>query len=185
MGTEVKPVARIVIASASESARAQLSGLLASSGFQVFRCCASGGELRRVINECSDGIVILMGGLPDCSPDELQWDCGDRVQILLIGRPVVLQRCEAPEVFRLPLPLSPQAIVGAVEMLSQLHRMRLPRRNLTEKQTVDEAKALLMRRDGLSEPEAHRAIQQYAMNHGTKMSDYAAQLLRASRETEE
>lgn len=178
-------MARIVIASAAEENRAKLSQLLASSGFSVFRCCASGSELRRAINECEDGIVVLMGALPDCKPDELQWDYGDRIRILFIAKPLALDGCEAPEIFRLPLPLSSQALIGAVQMLSQLHQMLLPKRAGTEKETVEQAKRLLMKRHGITEPEAHRALQQYAMNHGVKMADYAAQILRASRETDQ
>lgn len=178
-------MARIVVASASETSREHVSRLLSSSGFSVFRCCASGSELRRTINECEDGIVVLMGMLPDCKPDELQWDYGDRIQILLIAKPLVLESCEAPEIFRLPLPLSSQALIGAVKMLSQLHQMRLPKRAGTEKETVEQAKKLLMKQHGLTEPEAHRALQQYAMNHGVKMADYAAQILRTSRETDQ
>ena len=178
-------MARIVIACAEEESRTKLSQLLASSGFIVFRCCASGSELRRAINECEDGIVVMMGAPKDCKPDELQWDYGDRIQILLIARPLVLDSCEAPEIFRLPLPLSSQTLIGAVQMLSQLHQMRLPKRAGTEKETVEQAKRRLMEQQGITEPEAHRFLQQYAMNHGVKMTDYAAQILQSSKLTEE
>ena len=177
-------MARIVIASAAKDSREKLSQLLVSSGFTVFRCCASGSELRRTINECEDSVVVLIGALPDCKPDEIQWDYGDRVQILLIARPLVLESCEAPEIFRLPLPLPSQALIGAVQMLSQLHQMRLPRRAGTEKETVEQAKQLLMKKHGITEPEAHRALQQYAMNHGIKMADYAAQIIKLSKGTD-
>ena len=69
------------------------------------------------------------------------------------------------------------AVTAAVDMLSQLHAMRLPRRTAGEKDLVDNAKRLLMLEKNLTEPEAHRLIQQYAMRHGVKMTDYAAQLL--------
>ena len=63
-------------------------------------------------------------------------------------------------------------------MLTQLHRMRLPRRSADEKQLVEEAKALLMRRDGLTEPQAHRMLQQAAMSRGLRMADCAAQIIK-------
>ena len=178
-------MARIVIASAADAAREHLSQLLISSGFSIFRCCASGSELRRTLNECEDGVVILMGPLPGCKPDELQWDYGDHVQILLIGKPSLLESCEAPEIFRLPLPIAGQAVIGAVNMLAQLHQMRLPKRSGEDKQIVEQAKKLLMARDGITEPEAHRAMQQYAMRHGTKMAEYAKQIVNSSMRTEE
>ena len=63
--------------------------------------------------------------------------------------------------------------------------MRLPKRRGDEKQIVEKAKRLLMRRQNLTEPQAHRALQQYAMNHGMKMADWAAQIVASSKETEE
>ena len=171
-------MARIVIASAADAAREHLSQLLISSGCSIFRCCASGSELRRTLNECEDGVVIMMGPLPGCKPDELQWDYSERIQILLIAKPAVLESCEAPGIFRLALPASSQAVIGAVDMLNQLHQMRLPKRMGDEQQNVEQAKQLLMKRQSLTEPEAHRALQKYAMDHGMKMADYAAQIVK-------
>ncbi|MBQ6506945.1 MAG: ANTAR domain-containing protein [Clostridia bacterium] len=170
-------MARIVIAGSSEQSRAQLARLLSSSGYPVYRLCASAGELRRVLNDCDDGILILGGQVPECSADELYWDYGRHVRILLIARPPVLEACEEDGIFHLSLPTSQQAVLGAVEMLTQLHQMNLPKRARNDRQTVEEAKRYLMHQEGLTEPQAHRQMQQYAMNHGMKMADYAAQIL--------
>ena len=178
-------MARIVVAGSSEKSRAQLAQLLSSSGHLVYRVCTNGAALRRVLNECEDGLLILAGQMPDCSADELFWDYGSQVQILLIAKPPVLESCEEAGVFRLALPCSQQAVLGAVEMLTQLHRMRLPKRAADDRQLIEQAKRLLMQRDGLTEPQAHRALQQLAMNHGMRMTDCAAQIIKTSRETEE
>ena len=171
-------MARIVISGSSEQSRAQLSRLLSSSGYPVYRLCASAGELRRTLNDCDDGLLILAGLPPDCDADELFWDYGQQVQILLIARPPELDACESPGIFRLALPTSKQAVLGAVEMLTQLHRMRLPKRAADDRQLIEQAKRLLMRRDGLTEPQAHRMLQQFAMNHGLRMADCAAQIIK-------
>ena len=68
----------------------------------------------------------------DCKLDDLQWNDGNRIQILLIAKPLVPENSEAPEIFRFPLPLSSQTQIGAVQMLSQLHQLRLPRRTYTD-----------------------------------------------------
>ena len=176
--TEVRTVARIVIAGKTEQSRAQLAQLLSSSGHSVYRLCASAGELRRVLNESDDGLLILAGQMPDCTADELFWDYGEQVQILLIAKPQALESCEEAGIFRLALPTTQQAVLTAVDMLTQLHRMRLPRRFGGERQLVAEAKRILIMKNGMTEPEAHRAMQRYAMNHGLKMADYAAQIIR-------
>ena len=171
-------MARIVIAGSSPQSREQLARLLSSSGYPVYRLCTSAGELRRTLNDCDDGLLILAGQMPDCSADELFWDYGNQVQILLIARPPVLEACEEAGVFRLALPSSQQAVLGAVEMLTQLHRMRLPKRSADDKQLVEEAKRILIRREGITEPQAHRMLQQTAMGRGLRMADCAAQIIK-------
>ena len=173
-------MARIVIASPSEVSRTQLSRLLASSGHSVFRICASEGELRRTLTECEDGIVLISG----MQPDDLSTDFGNRFHFLLIGRPETLNACESPQVFKLTYPCSGNAVLGAVEMLSQLHYMRMPHRRGRDRALVEDAKRLLMNQYEISEPEAHRRMQQYAMRHGIKMTEYAAILLQNSEGTE-
>lgn len=170
-------MARIVIAGSSEQSRSQISRLLASSGYPIFRCCTNAGELRRALNEAEDGVLILAGQMPDCSPDELALDYGERVQILLIAKPAVLEACEAQDIFRLAMPTSSHAVLGSVEMLTQLHQMRMPKRGNKDRALVEKAKRLLMNRQKLSEAEAHRAMQQYAMNHGMKMTEYAIKVI--------
>ena len=170
-------MARIIIVSASEGGRAQLSRLMASSGHAVFRLCASGGELRRTLTECEDGVVLIAGGLPDGLPDDIAADFGDSFQLLLIGRPDALSACDSPQVFKLTWPCSGSAVIGAVEMLSQLHSMRLPHRGGEDRALVEDAKRLLMRECGIDEPEAHRRMQQHAMRHGIKMTEYALKIL--------
>ena len=175
-------MARIVIAGSSEQSRTQLARLLSSSGYPVYRLCGHAGELRRVLNDCEDGLLILAGQMQDCSADELFWDYGEQMQILLIARPPALEACEETGIFRLALPTSQQAVLGAVGMLTQLHRMLLPKRPADEKQLIEQAKRLLMSRDGLTEPQAHRALQQIAMNRGLRMADCAARIVREDGE---
>ena len=166
-------MSRIVIASASEASRNQLARLLASSGYAVFRLCGSEGELRRALAECEDGIVLVSG----IQPDDIAADFEGRFQFLLIGRPETLNACESPQVFKLAYPCPGSAVIGAVEMLSQLHSMRMPHRQGRERALVEDAKRLLMAQCQIDEPEAHRRMQQYAMRHGVKMTDYAQLLL--------
>ncbi len=169
-------MAHIVIAGASEENRTHLARLLTASGFSQLRVCGDAGELRRALS-VHDGVVILLGSLPGLQADELKWDWGDRIQVLLIASPAVLERCESPDVFRLPLPSSVQAVLGAVEMLSQLHHHQMPRRSGAEKTQVDLAKAQIMEKLNMTEPEAHRALQRLAMRTGLTMTVCAGRIL--------
>ena len=139
---------------------------------------------RRIGNESEDSILIYLGLLPDCRPEELVWDYGERVQILWIAKPAVLEDCESPEVFRLSVPVSGQAVIGALEMLNQLHRRHMPRRGGAEKELVEKAKAILMKQLHLTEPEAHHLLQKQAMDHSTKMAEYAARIVEQEQQKE-
>ena len=169
---------RTIIAGVSETAREKMSRMLASSGYSVYRCCASGSSLRRALTESEDSILIFIGFLPDCKPDDLIWDYGDKIQILWIARPAVLEDCESKDIFRLPLPVTGQTVAGALEMLIQLHRRKMPRRSGRDKELIEQAKAILMKQLQLTEPEAHHLLQKQAMDHGVKMTEYAAQILK-------
>ena len=57
-------MARIVIAGSSEKSRTQLSQLLSSSGYMVYRVCTDAAELRRVRKEGEDGLLVLAGQMP-------------------------------------------------------------------------------------------------------------------------
>ena len=48
---------------------------------------------------------------------------------------------------------------------------------LKERQLVDQAKAFLMRRRGVGEPEAYRWLRRQAMNRGRRIAEVAAELL--------
>lgn len=170
-------MSRIVIASSSEASRIQLGRLLASSGYDVFRVCGSGGELRRMLSACEDGVAVIAGALNDALPDDLEADFGERFLFLLIDRPEMLAASESPRLFKLSYPCAGSAVLGSIEMLTQLHVMRLPKRTGDERALVESAKALLMAEYHLSEPEAHRRMQRHAMRHGVKMTEYAMELL--------
>ena len=167
----------MIIAGVSEANRDQMARLLASSGFSVYRCCASGASLRRVLAESDDCIVLFLGIMPDCAPDDLILDYGSRIQILWIAKPAILEASESREIFRLAVPTSGQTILGALEMLSQLHHRRMPRRKGAEKELVDEAKHILMEQLRITEPEAHHLLQKQAMDHGVKMTEYAEKIV--------
>ena len=171
-------MARMIIAGVSETNRDQMSRLLASSGFSVYRCCASASSLRRALSESDDSIIIYIGIIPDCTPDELILDYGSRIQVLWIAKQNVLESSDSPEIFRLTLPTSGQTILGALEMLNQLHRRQMPRRLGADKELVEQAKEILMKQLHLTEPEAHHLLQKQAMDHSMKMTAYAARIVK-------
>ncbi len=168
---------KIIVAFPSEERCTQYSSALEEAGYSVFRTCLSGSEVKRTLNQCHDGIVICATRLPDCTVDNLAWDIRDRAMLLVTGRPDQLELCEHPDLFRLASPFTRGELSSAVSMLVQMYQMKLPRRSKAENETIMQAKALLMSRLDLFEPEAHRYLQQHAMNKGMKLTDFASKVL--------
>lgn len=168
---------KIIVAFPSEERCAQFSTALEESGFSVFRSCTSGSEVKRTLNQCHDGIVICACRLPDCTADSLAWDLGSHAMLLVAGRPQQLEMCEHPDIFRLESPFSKGELASAVSMLVQMYQMKLPKRTKAENEIVNSAKAQLIEKRGMTEPEAHRYLQQQAMNRGMKLTDYASKVL--------
>ena len=96
---------------------------------------------------------------------------------MAVGKAAQLENCEHPKLFRLRVPCSQGELASAVDMLMQLMRMRQPQRSEAEKQTVAKAKALLMDKFSLTEPEAHHYLQKSAMDRGLKLPEMAAKIL--------
>lgn len=168
---------KIIVAFPSEERCRQLSAALEEAGFPVFRTCTSGSEVRRTLNQCHDGVILSACRFHDCTADSLAWDLHGQTLLLVMGRPQQLELCEHPDLFRLPAPFTKGELTSAVSMLVQLYQMKLPRRTKAENETIAQAKALLMAKRAITEPEAHHYLQQQAMNRGMKLADYASHVL--------
>ena len=172
---------KIIVAFATDEKCTQYASALEEAGIPVFRKCTSASEVKRTLNQCGDGIIIASCRLPDSTIDALAWDLGKQAVIMATGRPAQLELCEHPDIFRLPAPYSKGELTSAVNMLIQLHHMRLPRRTDDEKQIINKAKTLLMEQYALTEPEAHHQLQKGAMDKGLKLADFAARLLETNQ----
>jgi response regulator NasT len=62
-------------------------------------------------------------------------------------------------------------------------RLREAETSLDERRTIDRAKALLMRRRGVSEPDAYRWLRRRAMNQGRRIVDVAAEVVAETDES--
>ena len=172
---------KIIVAFATDERCAQYASVLEEAGIPVFRRCTSASEVRRTMNQCGDAIILTSCKLPDSTIDALAWDLGKQAVILSIGRPAQLEFCEHPDLFKLYAPFSKGELTSAVNMLVQLHQMRLPRRTSEEKEILAKAKELLMTQYAMTEPEAHHHLQKGAMDRGMKMTDFAARLLETNQ----
>ena len=170
-------MAKIIVAFAEKQTARQIAQGLETAGIEVFHICATGNEVMRAFNICEDGVLVCGARFPDRTADQLAWDLGERVLILVAGRPEQLELCEQPALYTLQTPFSMRELAASVHMLLQMHYKRLPHRSGGEKELVERAKEALMREKGLTEQEAHAFLQKESMRLGAKMQDCARAVL--------
>ena len=104
--------------------------------------------------------------------DELAYDIGEGSTVIAVGKPAMLEMCECDGLFRLPTPLKKQDLFNSLELLSSLERGKSAVGEIKDggKETVSRAKAALMEKCGMTEPEALRFIQKKSMDAGLKMA---------------
>jgi len=162
-----------------------------AQGGQVVGNGSRAEDVLRLVDKHRPDVVVLAVGLPD----------GDGVQaarevmtvaacpvVLVIGQtdaPVVARAVDAGVPGFLAKPVRAEELGPALDVA--IHRFRdietmrreneTLRRKLESRKLVERAKGILMRRLGLSEPEAFRRIQKTAMDTRRPMADVAQALL--------
>ena len=169
-------MAKIIVGFSNREALLKLSSALERSGFNVFRQCLTGNEVMRAFSLCPDAILICGARFQDRTADQIAGDLDERAMMLLVGRPEQLALCENPNAARLFMPFSAAELIQSAERLVREHDARMPHRNETERAEVEQAKEILMRTRGFSEPEAHRYLQRQSMSMNLRLIDFARQI---------
>jgi two-component system, response regulator / RNA-binding antiterminator len=184
------PLRVLLVDSDLERAAAVQAGLVAA-GCTVVALAADTFDLTRRVRE--SGAEVIVCDLDDPSRDALE---GMRALHRDEPRPVVLfAERGAPEQIEAALEagvaayvvegLAPARVRPVIEVAIRRFRAHQAlRRELAEAQqgladrdAIDRAKAALMRRQGLSEPEAHRRLRRMAMDRGLKLGAIASEIL--------
>lgn len=187
----MKPHWRVLIVDDHAASRAAVAEAVTAQGGQVVGNGSRAEDVLRLVDKHRPDVVVLAVGLPD----------GDGVQaarevmtvaacpvVLVIGQtdaPVVARAVDAGVPGFLAKPVRAEELGPALDVA--IHRFRdietmrreneTLRRKLESRKLVERAKGILMRRLGLSEPEAFRRIQKTAMDTRRPMADVAQALL--------
>jgi len=106
-------------------------------------------------------------------------------RMLLIASPVRLQECSIGNIMCLAMPIHLHELVSTLETiqmemtaLERRRRKQQPKkRTEKEQKIINDAKALLMERNHLSEEEAHKYIQKLSMDSGNNLVETAEMIL--------
>ena len=155
------------------------------NGFPVIAVCTSGAQVLAQLDDLNSGIIVCGYRLTDMLYSEL-YDCmSPEFSMLMISSPNKWSSGTPEQVVCLPMPLKVHDLIGTLEMIVQAQtrrrkklRQQPKQRDEKERAIINQAKALLMERNNMTEEEAHRYIQKCSMDSGTNMLETAQMVIR-------
>lgn len=174
---------RTVIALGTGERADSICSALEQSGVEVRYRCRTGAEVIRAIRKMGGGVVLCPFKLPDMTADTLASNLNGIATLLVLAKPQNLELCEEENLFKIPIPVRMAELIGSVNMLLQMDRMRaaraVPKRSEADQALIEQAKALLMERNGLAEAAAHRYLQRRSMETCVPMEETAKIVIEA------
>ena len=177
-------MANIIVAFSKPEDAKSIKNILMRNGFEVIAVCTSGAQVLSQMEDLNSAIVVCGYRLTDMLYSEL-YDCmNEASSMLMISSPSKWSAGTPEQVVCLPMPLKVHDLVGTLEMIMQAQtrrrkklRQQPKQRNEKERAVIDQAKALLMERNNMTEEEAHRYIQKCSMDSGTNMLETAQMVI--------
>lgn len=173
-----------------------LRGLFAVGASPV-QCCCAGGEARRALCEGDVSLVVVNAPLPDeYGRDLAAQAAADGTDAILICPAPMADKLsagferEGAGVFVLARPLSRAQAAFALRIIRAgrqrvqrlLEQNRRLKKRIEEMRVLTEAKCALALRCGMTEEEAHRAIEKRAMDARISTRDVALEILQSCGE---
>ena len=160
-----------------------IRNLLTQRGYPVSSVCTSGAQALAAADHLGSGIIVCGYKFPDMIYEELYENVAPAFEMLLVASARALSGGVREGVVGVTMPLKAQELLESLEMIvsSQERRRRRkktipPKRSERERKLIEDAKALLMERNHMSEEEAHRYLQKTSMDSGTNMAETAEML---------
>ena len=172
---------RLIVAFDGENTLHRMCDIVESGGYRIAAACMTCSEVLRRANDQKDIIVFCGFKLRDGPCEELAFNLPAGIPMLMLATPGDLDKVENRAVVKLPAPVKRSELLTAIGSLfeqSRPHEQKGPRpRSKEDRAIIEQAKTLLMDRHGMTEEQAHHAIQKRSMDTGMKMVDMARLVL--------
>ena len=178
----------IVIFPKAETARA-IRDVLIRAGYHPIKIGTSAAAARAFLRTFEEGIIIAYYRLADESASHLAEDLDPGFSMIMVGPADVFDDYAYDDVLMLAAPFHKNVLISTVETLTagrffqrRRHSAGNRRRSDSEQKLIENAKALLIERNRLTEEQAHRFLQKASMNRGLTLVQAAQIVLNTSDE---
>lgn len=147
---------------------------------EMVHICTTGSDVLRKVEDMDVSIVVCTRKLQDMGYEELSGLLPPHIKILLLTKDPALVPF-SPEIIKLLMPFKVADFTGSIRMLlSQDYYPKKKKKKLRspeEQRIIDKAKAILMERNDMTEPDAFRFIQKSSMDTGRTLIESAQMIL--------
>ena len=172
---------QVIVAFESSQTAERIRDILESGATASCVLCRTADQVRRAVHKFHITAVVCGFKLADQGAEALFSDLPPTCAMLVLAPQNLLELLQEEDIFRLATPVSKGDLTGSVRMLLQmgrrLERTFKPRRSSEEQVLIDQAKALLMERSGMSEAQAHRFLQKTSMDNSARLVQTAQMIL--------
>ncbi len=179
----------VLIVSKDQRAEEFIKGAMPQSEFYPVHTVGNAAEARRTLRKTPINIIVINIPLADEFGAKLAQDCSKSCGVMVLVKPDMYEKAVyklepfgvltlSKAVTKAMLYQSLKVIAASDEKIRQLEQnaKRLEQK-LLELKLVNEAKSVLIERDGMSEEQSHRYIEKLAMDNGLKKADAARRVL--------
>ena len=178
----------IIVAFAKSADAQNFKSILSRGGYDNVQAYTSGVQALSAMQDLGSGVIVCGYRLSDMLYSELLQDLPGYFKMLLVTSSANAPQDNTGEnLVYLSTPLKKDDLYATLDMM--LERVTLSRKKAKEKRlhrseadkkTIESAKALLMERHHMTEPEAHKYLQKYAMDSGTSLLETAEMVISIS-----
>lgn len=159
----------------------KLGKMLAKHGYNADLICTTASEVLSESSRRDDGVVICCGRMKDMSFIEVKECLPTTFELIILTKNI--DSDDLPEdTVKISMPFQVSTLINTIETsFSKYYKKHRSSsyhgRTNDEKKDIETAKAILMEKNGLTEPEAHRYIQKNSMDSSRTMAEVAAMII--------
>ena len=177
-------MANIIIALSGPEESTGIRSVLARCGYRSVFICANGAQAIAKMDDLDDGIVICAYKLQDMMYSQLRDNLRYGFDMLLLVSQKHVNDCDGNGIVTLTMPLKVDVLMSTLNSMideqirrKKRDRLRPKTRSEEDMRILNEAKALLMSRNNMTEEQAHKYLQKNSMETGSGLVETAAKVL--------
>ena len=174
----------IIVAFAKQADVINFKSILSRGGYDQVKACTSGVQALSAMEDLGSGVIICGYRLSDMLYTELLQDLPPYFQMLMVGSTDKAPDFSSDSLVYLATPIKKSDLFSTLELMiegvtrkKKKAKERRLARTAEDKKTIEAAKAILMERHHMTEPEAHKYLQKCAMDSGTNMLETAEMVI--------